>query len=332
MEAPLTPEEDKLLRRQTKKLFINYLVELLGGDDDSYLCTGGLYIPYAVFKRGTVYTNQNPNDPSIATRLLTNLILTMDEFDNYLKGNKETSEVTEIADSFLKQNEDTVEILNTTLDECKKRFFILSVALIPIGSLSGHQTVIIFDKEKKKCIAIDPEGYIRTFRTLCELLLERMAKSDYELVEQREQCVQAVAKDNNCMFWSLLLVANYMQGIFTSIDQVSASILKENPPPEELKVYVEGFKSRLFRQKTMSSEVIPPAPRPFLTVLPPSRGAPVLVGGKKTKGTRTNAKGGKWVASTESRSHRRSRRLLRRHPQKSRSRHSRNARRTQRRV
>ena len=321
MEGSLKLEEDTLLRRQTIRLFSSYLVELLGGSDSARLCTGTVYIPYLVFRKGTTYTNQNPSDTSIITSSLSSFIMNMTEFDSVVAKTGRTSEVTKVFAEFRNQ---TIDFLGLTLEECKKRFFVMSAILIPLGSLEGHQTIMLFDKEKGECLLVDPQtepGQVNnSLLKLYKSLLERLGASHYKIVQQQEQCVQAVAKDNNCMFWSLLLIAKYMQGGFASIDSVSTFILKQNPTPEALKVYIEGFKSRLFKQASVIPELLPP-------VAPPSRGEGVQPGGMKTNSRRRKANGWKWAASMGNRSLRRVRRL-----RKNNSKSWKSARRTRRRV
>jgi len=248
MDSPLTPEEDRLLRQQTMRLFESYLVELLGGNDESMLCVGTIYLPYVAFLKKNTFVN---NGMGGDLKYIPKLLLTKNEFTTSISAIGAQSEATEIQDGFIRQTKETIDFLVVTMDNCEKRFFILSTILIPIGDRQGHQSILLFDNEQRVCISLDPEASVPDIVKLYTQLLKRLNRSDYRLIVQQEQCIQALVKDNNCMFWSLFLISKYIKGSYKTIDEISKDVIANTA---DLPSLIETFKQQLYRQKRISDK------------------------------------------------------------------------------
>jgi len=311
MGTSLTEAQEKELRRRLTETYANYINDLLG--DSKEFCSQQIAIPYLMYvKKGSKTVANKSSDTS--AELIQFLAVTLDEFKQAVAEKGFSMEATIVPQLFASQTPEDVDAVAAFLEGCEKRFFVISVRIVPIGYNVGHQTLLVFNKERKKCIVVEPQLVLENVVGLYSQLLARLGL-EYEVEKPLEQCVQAVAKDRNCMFWSLLLLTRYIKDNATSLDEVSKKILAENPTPEALKRVIDVFKHELYH----TQGALPP-------VTVPSPGAPVLVGGKKTKLMRSKVGAIKWASSTESRSHKRTRRLRR--VQKSKSRSSKSARRT----
>jgi len=294
----LTPEEDQQLRKRVTQEYLLYLNNVLGQDVSS--CSSQIFIPYGIYvdEESGFIVNETGllNTPIPAA--LTDLFLTVEDIVTYVKGLGGVFMATEISEGFQKQEATILGSVSESLKACQKRYFILSTRLVVIGTRVGHQTILLFDKQKKQCIIIEPKFPLKSVVKLYKQLLERIdGGKEYTLVEPCSQCVQAVAKDRNCMYWCLLLVTKYIQGSFPNIDAVSKAIMAEKPTAESLRKMIETFKYELFHKNGPSSSLV---------------------------------KGGKpWATSMANRSRRRHPRHRQR---KTNSRSSRNARRTRRRA
>lgn len=320
MAAVLSEEEELELRTHLMTEYTRYLYSLLkdAGQFPEF-CASEVYMPYVYFLKDGIAVNKDVEGSRMMPFM--NAVFTPDEFadamgrygiDVYL------NEVT-MPTPFVIQSADVVLSLALNLDLCQSRYFVVSVRILEIGNPQSHQTILLFDKEKKECIAIEPHISSPYVMQLYKFFLERVGLTEYTLIEPPEVCVQAVAKDKNCMFWSLILITRYLEENFPTINAVHKAIMDTHPTDKELKIYVDAFKYDL--HKKAKAVKVPNVPSP---------GAPVYAGGKKTKGTRNNTKGDKWASSMGSR--RKSHKHHLRHLRKSKSRHSRNARRTRRRA
>lgn len=291
----LTPEEDQQLRDKVTQKYEVYLNKLLGEDVTS--CSGQIVIPFAVYiQDGLAAVDESMGGTTPA--VLTDLLLTVDEVRTYVENLGIPLMATEISKSFQEQKTTVLDSVSKSLNACTKRYFILSARIVPIGNYVGHQTILLFDREKKECVIIEPKFPLKSVVNLYKQLLERLGKDkEYALVEPSEQCVQTIAKDRNCMYWSLLLVTKYIQGSFPTIDAVSRTIFAGKPSAESLRAMIETFKYELFHKNGPSS--------------------PLAKGGKR------------WATSMANRSRRRHRRHRQR---KTNSRSLKSARRTHRRA
>jgi hypothetical protein len=295
----LSPEEDQQLRGRVTQEYMAYLNSLLGPDVTS--CSGQIFIPYGLFIQGDTAVDQSLGETlgEMKPAVIPDLLLTVEDVEKYLEDLGILFMATEISESFRNQKSTILDSISNSLNTCTKRYFLLSTRIVLIGNYVGHQTILLFDREKKECVIIEPKFPIRSVVKLYKQLLERLGKGkEYTLIEPNDQCVQAIAKDRNCMYWSLLLVTKYIQGSFPTIDAVSRSILAQKPTADDLRKMIETFKYKLFHKNGPSASI---------------------------------AKGGKrWATSMANRSRRRH---LRRHRQpKTSSRSLRNARRTRRRM
>ena len=293
----LTPEEDQQLRDKVTQKYEVYLKRLLGEDVTS--CSSQIVIPFALYiQDGLAAVDESVGETT--PTVLSDLLLTLDEVRTYVENLGIPLMATEISKGFQEQKSTVLDSVSNSLNACTKRYFILSTRIVPIGSYAGHQTILLFDREKKECVIIEPKFPLKSVVKLYKQLLERLGKDkEYTLVEPSEQCVQAIAKDRNCMYWSLLLVTKYIQGSFPTMDAVSKAIFAEKPTVESLRKMIETFKYELFHKNGPSS--------------------PLVKAGKR------------WATSMANRSRRRHRHRLYRQ-RKTNSRSSRNARRTRRRM
>jgi hypothetical protein len=327
MGTPLTETEEKEIRRRLTETYTYYINNLLG--DDKEFCSQQIAIPYVAYaKKGSkTFVNKDSDTTSIPIQFLA---LTLDEFKRTIARAGISMEASVVPKLFASQREDDIDLVGAFLDGCEKRFFVLSVRIVPIGYTVGHQTILVFDTEKKECIIVEPQIQLKSVTVLYSKLLVRLGKSEYTLKDSPEQCVQAVANDRNCMFWSLFLLTKYIQGDGASIDEISKKTLAENPTPEALKSVIDTFKYELYHTPGMKyepdeSELLPP-----ITV--PSPGAPVLPGGKKTKSISSKVGGSQWgIFTGNQRRRRRTRRRLHQ-ARKSKSKSSKSARHTRKRA
>lgn len=315
MGTPLTREEEQDLKSQLLYQYTDFLNKII--DDTSEFCGQQIAIPYIYFAKEGKLVNKTEGATQYA---ITVPLFTMADLNLFIAKTGMTMEKSiTIPRMFKNQSKEDVSTTTLFLEQCEKRYFTLSVRIVPLGDAISHQTLLLFDKDQKRCIVVEPETYVSNISRLYSNLLQRLELNEYTLIEPAEQCVQAVADDKNCMYWSLYLLTRYIREGASNIDEISKKTLAENQTPEALKVVINNFKRELYRG------TLPP-------VQVPSQGAPVVPGGKKTENMSSKVGRNQWVTSTGSRSHKRTRRLRRRHPQKNRSKSSKNARHTRKRV
>lgn len=298
-EPVLTEEEEIKVEKDIYERYRIYLDKIIG--DESGSCSEQIYVPYIMFVKDGQIVGQ-PGEGA-RTFQLPKAVLTLDEFRSVFRKFPMSNDVY-IVQGFKNQTKESVALLDSMIKHlCENRYFLLSVRLVVIGSKVSHQTILAFDAEKKVCIVIEPKLRVQSVVQLYQNLLERLKLTEFTLVEPPDTCVQAIAEDKNCMYWSLLLAARYLKGDATSIKDVSDSILKETGGKEGLKKYVNTFKRYLYESIRQNE-------------IPLSES---LKAGKR------------WATSMVNRSRRRHRRRLHRQ-RKTNSRSSRNARRTRRRM
>lgn len=238
--------EEEEIRSRLQFLYKTYLDNVIG--DETGMCSNEIYLPYRMYVNDQKQI-VNPGEGADLFQI-PRAIITLDEFQSVFKttGYTLTQDI-HIAKGFRDQTKEDVALITSFLELCEKPHFLLSIRIVAIGSKVGHQTILVFDKTKKECIVIEPQVRMERVMTIYTDLLNRLGLTEYNLIEPSEQCVQAVAKDKNCMFWSLLLVTKYIQGSFPSIDAVSKSILADHPTPESLKTYIDQFKAELYKNE-----------------------------------------------------------------------------------
>jgi hypothetical protein len=243
----LSEEEDAQLRRDLMHSYTSYLHTLLTDAGlNPELCSFQFELPYIYYLKDGDVVNQEEGAKPMAFDIPT---FTITEFKFVMKNYGNTvNESTYFHKNFRTQTKDDLLTLPLFLEMCSSRYFLVSARLDEIGSQIGHQTILLFDKEKKECIVIEPQLHMPHVIDLYQKLFKRLDIVGYTIVEPPDLCVQAVAKDRNCMFWSLLLVTRYLQGKFTSIKDVHKTILSEHPTTEDLKKHVDTFKYDLHKK------------------------------------------------------------------------------------
>ena len=187
---------------------------------------------------------------------------------------------------------------------CPKYLLFLNIMRVTPG-LPGHQNAMFIDSTAKKVFWIEPQfsEEIKSFtdrvRQHVVGLMKRLKIEDYTLVVPEDTCIQIVAEDKNCVFWSIILFELIVYGQATDTNDATKKILKMYPTKEKLRDFIENIKSRMYRA---------------------IRGKTNSFGGKKRLSS--------WGPYTENLNlHRRTRRY--RQLYKTKSRYSRNAKRTQ---
>jgi hypothetical protein len=293
----LSEEEEEQLRDDFMRNYLTYLHKLLtDAGETPELCAFQLDLPYVYYLKDGRVVNAGDDTEIMPINIPA---FTVDEFKFVM--NKYGHTIEESLYLHKKFREQTKEILFTLplfLEMCSSRYFLVSARLDEVGNPVGHQTILLFDKEKKECIAIEPQIRMQHVVDLYKKLLIRLEIPGYTIIEPPDECVQSISKDRNCMFWSLLIVTKYLEGNFATIKDVNKEIISKYPNQDDLKKYIEAFKYDVY---------------------------------EKGKVLQLPKGGRKWAASTGNRNRNRSKR----HPlrqRKSKSKSLKSARRTRRRV
>lgn len=140
-------------------------------------------------------------------------------------------------------------------------FLNVSTGADAAGQVTGHQNALYIRKSDKKVFWIEPQHSESTgsleeeVRPFIDEIIKQLGIADYTLVVPEETCVQAVAEDNNCVFWSMLLYQLIMEGKADTTGQASKIVLGRFKTPEELRTFVEQLKSTWYYHVFQKTDV-----------------------------------------------------------------------------
>lgn len=184
-------------------------------------------------------------------------------------------------------------------------FVILLTILVDVQDTIGHANILYIRKEDAKIFWIEPqystEGhpYEEFLLPFIDAIQARLGIQSYTRIQPQGTCIQAVARDQNCVFWSLLLYVMVLTKQAETTEEATKIILARFKPGDELRNFIDSAKSTMYdnyiKAKTETSTA-----------------------GKRRR---------QWVLSTENQSLPRKTRRLRRRPSKTKSRRSKSARR-----
>ena len=202
-----------------------------------------------------------------------------------------------------------VDDVVTSFNKCDAFVIFLNI-ILRAEDKEGHANILYFRKSDKTIFWIEPQisgthQYTEYVLPFVDAIKKRLNIVDYKTIHPEGTCIQAVAKDKNCVFWSFLLYLLILRGEAKTAEEATKMILQKFPTPELLRNYIEKMKSGLYKQYKES----------------------------KTDPSVAGKRHSPWVLSTVSQRQSRHRKTRRKHrPSKSRSKHLKSVKRTQKRA
>ena len=198
-------------------------------------------------------------------------------------------------------DDDDISAIRTVFRNCPgDQYFYIPMTIHPIEKVYSfsHANGILLNKAKGTVMRIEPEYSVGESAAVDLKIKEGILRLCNEIglkdptwVEFQTTCPQAIAKDKNCLFWSMFLFKTVVENLYKDPNVVIQEVSSKSK--EEVSTIIESFK------KELVTKIIPQGLRllkirwpDFETQIlghPVIGQAPQLLGGKNGK-RRTNRK------------------------------------------
>jgi hypothetical protein len=254
---PLRPIHEYQLREYYQGDFHTAIIKLLTNqfpkNETVSYCSEPLSFPKVIYVDKTNRLTDSKN-PEKTERLLKQAISSRQQFIDYLKEKQimDNPNVTEGKVYITALNENDFITMKQEFKQCTNLQYFVPLSTFRVYDEVGHQNLLLFNKDDKRVTWIEPqyenvEYYKQTAPLITDIVnrllnLFELTTENYSIELPTKPCPQSVTKDDNCMFWTLMLTFYLMLNPKSTIDEVSSAVLKKFPTKELLSQHIQNFK------------------------------------------------------------------------------------------